>query len=102
MKAGEASSKQLVGQQWRDECCLAPSSPFPACGKQPAVSLIPTSVCPGSDEAHSSQRNPAGNCISKRELRVKELLWFSRVTMCIGVQKEVRSLGSQGLASIQK
>lgn len=67
MKAGEESSKQLVGQKSRDECRLAPSSPFPACGKQPAVSLIQTSVCPGSDKAHSSQRNPCWQFHFKEE-----------------------------------
>lgn len=58
MKQVESQQKlDVVGQMQRDECFLTPSSPFPACGKQPAFPLIQTSVCPGSEKA-SSYRNP--------------------------------------------
>jgi len=66
----------------------------PARGRQPAVSLIPTSLCPVIQ--HILLREiPSGNGISKKKLKRRRIILIETVNVCVRVGSEEPGIGSQ-------
>lgn len=62
-------------------------SPFPACGKQPAVILIQTSMNSRSNKAHYSLRILVGNGHFKEETSSTKFFMVLSVNICIRVDR---------------